>query len=483
MLKNNAISTISLSYPKYIIFNDYLKLSTEQFNDELIDSITFKSDEITNIITNEILEDISKKYKTTIKLDSYKDLFKEIDYLISMVINEFKINEIEIKKDILENTFYLSSDSWNITNLVRKYKLSSFDIFASLVSDSNFKIEDIKKDFDNNKSNNGYRYFDYYNGIGIKCRFPDNVINNPIELNMRRYNDRNYNSGYHKIIKLISDNYDKKSDDFIRYYPKNNDKTIIESVKDIVKDTILNTINKIYVSFFKPDVNKKINDYVEKETLYIYEDEKIKDKKLFLWNHRTEYCEEKCGWDFQMMQYYDKYIKNEIINISDTFDFDLDFDFTEDKNYKQLKYSNIIPMKDISMVNMLIFGKTIVTFGFLERLLSYIRYTEENYHFQLDNYVIVRFDSYGKQKYRILWKDDNINTLKFCQTDYEKLYAAKRIIELMNEVDPVILNYHNYIMIGKWIMINENSICQQYSQQYMETRKNESKNKLFGLFK
>jgi len=479
MLNNNTISTVSLSYPKYIIFNNYLKLSTKQFHYELINTITFKSDEITDIITIEMLEDISKKYKTTIKLNSYKDMFKEIDYLINMAIKEFKINETEIKKDILENTFYLNSDSWNVTNLVRKYKLSSLDIFASFVSDHNFKLEDIKQDFNNNKSTNGYKYFDYYNGIGIKCRFPDDVNINPIDLNMRRYNDRNYNSGYHKIIKLLSDNYDKRSNDFSKYYLESNDKTMIESVTDIVTDTILNTINKIYVSFFKPDINKKINDYVKQQTSYIFEDEKIKGKKLFFWNHRTVYFEEKCGWDFQMMKYYDKYIKNEIINISDTFD----FDFNEDENHKQLKYNDIIPMKDISMVNMLIFGKTNITFSFLERLLSYIRYTEQDYHYQLDNYVIVRINSYGKQNYKIEWKDDNINTLKFCQTDYEKLYAAKRIIELMNEVNPVILNYHNYIIIGKWIMMNENSICQQYSQQYMETNKNESTNKLFGLFK
>lgn len=478
MLKNNSTNTISLSYPKYIIFHDYLKLSTKQFHNELIDSITFKSDEITDIVTIELLELISKKYKTTLKLDSYKDMFKEADYLINMAIKEFKINETEIKKDILENTFYLSSDNWNITNLVRKYKLSSFDVFVCLILDYNFKLEDIKNDFDNNELNNGYRYFDYYNGIGIKCRFPDDVNNNSFDLNMRRYNDRNYNIGYHKIIKLLSDNYDKRSDDFCKYYLETNNKTMIESVSDIVKDTVLNIINNIYVSFFKPDVNKKINDYVEKQTSYIFEDQKIKDKKLFFWNHRTVYFEEKCEWDFQIMQYYDKYIKNEIINISDTFD----FDFNEDENHKQLKYNNTIEMKDISMVNMLIFGKTNVTFSFLERLLSYIRYIEQNYIFQVDNYVIIRIDSYSKQNYKIEWKDDNINKLKFCQTDYEKLYAAKRIIELMNEVDPVILNYHNYVMIGKWIMINENSICQQHSQQYMETSKNESKNKLFGLF-
>jgi hypothetical protein len=471
MLKNNATNTISLSYPKYIIFHDYLKLSTTQFHNEFYDSITFKSDEITDIITIEMLEDISKKYKTSIGLDSYKDIFKEIDYLINMAIKEFKINETEIKKDILENTFYLSYETWNITNLVRKYKLSSQDIFASLVSGLQFKIEDIKQDFNNNKSINGYKYFDYYNGIGIKCRFPEDININPIYLNMRRYNDRNYNSGYHKIIKILSDNYDKRSDEFSKYYLETNDKTMIESVTE-----------KINESFFKPDINEKINKYVEKQTLYIFEDEKIKEKKLFFWNHRNIYFEEKCGWDFQMMQYYDKYIKNEIINISDTFEFDFIFN-EDDENNKQLKYNNIIKMKDISMVNMLIFGKTNITFSFLERLLSYIRYTEDNYHYQLDNYVIVRIDSYSKQNYKIVWKDDNINTLKFCQTDYEKLYAAKRIIELMNEVDPDILNYHNYIMIGKWIMINENSICQQYSLQYIETSKNQSKNKLFGLFK
>ena len=36
-----------------------------------------------------------------------------------------------IKKDILENTYFITADNWNITNLIRKYKLSSFKTPAS----------------------------------------------------------------------------------------------------------------------------------------------------------------------------------------------------------------------------------------------------------------------------------------------------------------------------------------------------------------
>jgi hypothetical protein len=276
--------------------------------------------------------------------------------------------------------------------------------------------------------------------------------------------------GYHHIINLLVKSFDQKTDDFVRYTP---------DIKDTMdkNDSIINTLYKSIVSYFKPDVNKRINDYVDRATSHVF---KNPDKKQIFWNHRQIPGNDKCSWAYQMTEYYDKYVKDELTHISDTFD----LDYSEDDNHKQLKYNMIVDMKYVSMVNMLIFGKTNITFNFLERLLSYIRYTENNYVYQLDNYQITKYVygcGYNKKIYQIEWRHDNIHTLKFCQTDYEKLYAAKNLINLMNETDPSVLNYHNYVIVGNWIMANDMSIQSSYSAQFRETSRLESESKLYSM--
>ena len=473
MLRNSSHPDISISYPKYIVFHNYLKLSTIQFNFELINSSSFNSNEIQETMTVEALEALGKKYNSIIKLDHFKEFLLKEHNLINEAFTEVKIDSNKkdiIKKDILENTYFITADNWNITNLIRKYKLSSYDVFLSLLSGYNIKLEDIKKTYDKYELNNGYRYFDYFFGVGFKCRFPDDINNNPFELNMRRYNDRNGYLGYHYIIKLLSDNIDKRSDNFVRFYPV--DKKDTQSNNPI----IIGSIIKQFISYFKPDANKIINDYVNKTTSYIFENPKFNNKEHLYWSHRQRYDGDICEWNYQMMDFYDKYIKDNITHLSDTFV----FDYSDDNMYKQIIYNRTIEMQDLSMVNMLIFGKTNITFEFLERLLSFIRYTENDCIVQLDNYQITKYmyGGYKKKSYNITWKDDNINMLKFCQTDYEKLYAAKNMINLMNEVDPEILNYHNYVIIGQWIMTNDMTIQTQYSSQHMEQSRLDSEKQL-----
>jgi hypothetical protein len=217
MLRNNSHPNIDISYPKYIIFHDYIKLSTHNFNIETINLISFNKEKIQQVMTIESLEAIAQTYNTVIDLSYYREFMSENYNLIAQSFIAAKIDTFKvdiIKADILENTYFVSSDSWHITNLIRKYKLSSYDVFLALLSGYNFDSDEIKNTYNEHKSNNGYKYIDYFLGVGIKCKFPDDVNANSFDLNMRRYNDRNENMGYYYIIKLLSDNFDKRSDDF-----------------------------------------------------------------------------------------------------------------------------------------------------------------------------------------------------------------------------------------------------------------------------
>jgi hypothetical protein len=128
------------------------------------------------------------------------------------------------------------------------------------------------------------------------------------------------------------------------------------------------------------------------------------------------------------------------------------------------------------------FGKTKVNFDFLERLFTFVRFKESNYTFQLDNFVIDKSKyQFGNtaRRYDVLWNDENIHELKFPVNDYEKLYVAKNIIQLMNEVNPEHLNYHNYLQICEWERTHNLSIQQAHISTRNEIERIQSKYNMY----
>lgn len=77
---------------------------------------------------------------------------------------------------------------------------------------------------------------------------------------------------------------------------------------------------------------------------------------------------------------------------------------------------------------------------------------------QLDNYVQQKIESNYAQRYKIEWNDDNIDELEYVKTDKDKLVAVKTLIQLMNEVDPKLLNRNNYYQIANWYKFNDYAI-------------------------
>lgn len=69
---------------------------------------------------------------------------------------------------------------------------------------------------------------------------------------------------------------------------------------------------------------------------------------------------------------------------------------------------------------------------------------------QIDNYVITSSLYSNKQRYKIDWRDDNIDKLEPVISDFQKLMVVRSILLLMNEVDIKLLNIINYKMLADY---------------------------------
>ena len=457
-----------LSYPKYIVYNNILKYNVQSLSNQFLDTITFESSNVKDIMTIEEINRLNNNLNRKILYDGLDTDFNYIYESINKVANDI------VKQDILNHSYFIDTNTWDVTNLLRKYKVQSFEVFISLVSSNNITKEEKEKLYNifNEHVKNDYdqkhAYFDYYEGISIKNCIPSDINddNTPCKLNFRKYDL----DGWERISKLLMFKLDSRTDSFKEVVNENENSTIINNI--ITQNNIYKTI------IFDTILNKKFNDYAEKKNLSPTMKKYINNKTTN-WNHRYNY-KGKCEWDYQVKPYYEKYVKDYIIHICNAFELHTN---ESNENYYQVRKTHKFPIEYMSMVNMLMFGKTNVTYDFLERLLSYVRF--ENNHnsdtFQLDNYVLKKYlyASEGNKRYNVLWKDDNIGELKFAVTDYDKLYVAKNMIQLMNEVDPDVLNHHNYVVISEWYRINDYQIQTEHIDQENEIKRLQSKDELY----
>lgn len=205
----------------YVIFNKFIRVKILDIN-ILSDSILYYED---------LLKDKSCSQENIIRLTCFNDEInrKHLSlmklYFEKLRNSEYKDNEEIIKKTILENTYYgRGCEEWDITNLAIKYNISGKDVFIALVSNSlpygigqlSYKkdknsLDELNKEWDRREikakeENYNYVYFDWHNGIGIKNKFPIDMHHPECQfiLNMRRFNDRNRDSGYNKILDLLN---------------------------------------------------------------------------------------------------------------------------------------------------------------------------------------------------------------------------------------------------------------------------------------
>jgi len=472
MLRNSYKLSDNFRFPKFIKVENVRLLKTYNDTSKLEWSFPAKliPDETVDIDT---LIPLEKKYGRTLYLSGTKSEADRHIKLINSAIRSICPDDISILlvKDIYENTYYEEEfEYWNITDLVRKYSLSSFDVFYAMIenalpcnsgifsfNDKQMNIDTIKTTFYARiKSSTADNvYFDWWNGIGIKCHYPVDVNRTPFKLNMRRFNDRNNNTGYCSIIKLLFGSLSNKKDAVVQIpqllaadapAPASEAHVAPKS-----QATMLLDFSRFFPSPIKSENDRIVDDIKHELSLKPEYDEST---MLFesAMEHRYYLSHRNNEWEYQMKPYYEKYIKPELeyCNITKFFGVDL-----SPKNGK---------FEKLSIVNMLIFGQSAVPFITFCSILELIRYQAKDNEFQLDNYVIKEHPcaehATVTKKYKIEWRDDNINDLKFVETASNKLTIVKKLIKLMNEVESDKLNWINYynatVYLIRYESINNN---------------------------
>jgi hypothetical protein len=289
-----------LSYPKFITYNKILKYKVPTHHTQFLDSITFESSKVKDIMSIEEINKLNDKLGRRILYDGLAKNFDHIHESINKVANDI------IKKDILEHSYFTDIDTWNITNLLRQYQVQPFEVFVSLVaSDASDNLkEELHNVFNEHVKyghNEKYAYFDYYEGIAVKNSIPSNINDDdiPCQLNFGRYD---YN-GWERISKLLMSKINSRTNNFKKVDNKNEKSTIIST---ITTGTII----------FNPIKNQEFNDYVEKSlssTMKKY----IDNKTTNYWNHRYN-CRGDCEWASTsrhfLINYYKPYINLFIFN-------------------------------------------------------------------------------------------------------------------------------------------------------------------------
>lgn len=123
-------------FPKYIIFNNFLKMSLCPNYHTTKNPFTFNSNDIKNEIYNlELLGNKeSKESKEHGDIKEFRQRFNKINSIIDFTCKDINNNNLKIiKKDICNYSYFNNNSRWYITNLIRKYNLSSFDVFYSLL--------------------------------------------------------------------------------------------------------------------------------------------------------------------------------------------------------------------------------------------------------------------------------------------------------------------------------------------------------------
>lgn len=359
-----------------------------------------------------------------------------------------------ILSDLSNCTVYTRGlEAWDITHLAKQYQLKSEDVFSALVEDAEpfgmgvfahrkCKASDFKQRVEYAiQHGSKYVHIDYWNGIGVKSSFPVNINDpdTPLKLAIRRYNDRNGDTGYHRIVKMLYQNLTNRLDEYQPLYPDQELKPLEES-----------KIDGLYKPEWDDEANSAIqvtpptSEYDNASAIWEYA---MNAREPNYYNHRDGV---ENVWQYMMQPMYEMYIKDQPAKYT-SLAYLCDI---RDNRVESIRIHGKHAFASMSIVNMLIYGHVNINMTILERILPMVRYTENRNMdtIQLDNYEIKHFIRADPKspRYVINWRDDNIPSLKFAKTDAEKLIVCKALSRLMNEVPPELLNFNNYYHVCAW---------------------------------
>lgn len=216
-----------------IIFHGILRvnINPKYFWGGLCEKLVFPIKELpSTIVSYETLAGLLKTHRPELDLSEWNEDNSSHAELINRALDGFdKVVQEILTADILDLTHYFNYnlEKWDITQLCLKYSVEPVDIFVALVGDAspfgmgmfaypktgNYNLaEKARDDFmrylttpNNYGADETHINYDYWNGIGVKSQFPKDIHQHPMQVNMRRYNDRNDNLGYYRIINLFAD--------------------------------------------------------------------------------------------------------------------------------------------------------------------------------------------------------------------------------------------------------------------------------------
>jgi len=398
---------------KYIIYNDFINLKTDikiPDNDTIIDGEYIKENDLLNI-KNDYIGRILKMYDN--------------DYYIHK--NNLKNVSTKLKEEIKKNTYFENSfELWNITKLLRKYNITGKDIFLSMTKDN----EEFNKKWLEKEVINDYKRFDYCNHKAIKNSFSIDINKNETTLNLRRYVERGNFNGYKQLINMLEEK--------ITEEPNYNNLLLSNLIKEDKK------INN----------NKKIN-----KNEIIIPSMDLKGRTLFYFNQNDDNeCKIK-----ERKEFYDMVIngKNKkIFNLSNYFSYNLrpNYDLLKidekDLNNYILTPRYETELSNLSIINCIIFGEDNIRFEDINKLMTLVRFKSIHYSIILDNINISHYDG---QRIKINSDDKELNEMQFCKYQ-DILECCKWLIQIINNINPELINHHNYHTLVEY--------CKKYDNYY-----------------
>jgi hypothetical protein len=410
-------------------------------------------------------EDIRHLYSADIQ-KYYDDIAKKDELLYEELMSYNSVMP-QIMRDY--TYFEKGMEDWNITLLIRAAELSSVDVFIALVQDAcpfnmghfgfnenraNTTKQDFIKLLETTKAaNNNYVYIDYWNGIGVKSRFPVDIMKSDQCITIRRYNERNGGTGYERICKLITPVLEKLLPTVMVDEDTDTAKTQLGDFRSSIggRNNPCGTEPLLYGNIEPLTYDKSrdddANSQIKPDTPRVSE-EYLWDQAINL--HNASYCSHRESattlWPYQMP---DKCVSDNPAYFSLAHA----FIFSEGGIYGSL-YVNRIKPEDLSIVNALIYGKVNINMSILERLIPLIRVKiTGSKSLQLDNYVIIYEDwpQFGKPRYTIKWCEDNMDELYYISSEEDRKLVGQGLYQLMNETDPAKLNFNNYFHVCAWV--------------------------------
>lgn len=406
------IKKINIKMPDFLVINNLLRLKIfeNNYNKKMYG---FYEKDIKKEMSEEEIMDLQKKYKPQLVYSKILDSIKNNECYISIekYLKKSK-NEELLRIEIKENTFFTNGlEYWNITDIMRKYKISGKDVFILLTENNEYYNNLYDEKF---KEKCDYVCFDYIKGYGIKNIFPKDIKKDKCELNIRKYNDRNIPDGYDRILKLIENRIDNNIVD-------KEFKKVEKSIKKPVEKPVIK-YEKIINKIIDKKLGEEYNFMIKKDII-----NKMKKENNFMTN-----------------EFYNKYLKE----LGDELDLEKYFNYEKIYNQKyvfDVKYNT--NLYNISIINILVFGKTRVNLYILDYLLEMVR-TEFNSYGAggiFDNYIIKDSSCFDKRYIITYHTDENmLLECKFYNDKKSKSKIAYYILMIMNETSPDKLNHHNY---------------------------------------